>query len=347
MRYRESDGLLYVLQSKLKDKKEEFPNDEDDFIHIFEEVFKHLSKKIYPYIIIGAANKGDGVLTDHGEKHVKMVIRYAYKLLGKTGANSLLGYEVYLLLLSILFHDVGNITGRRDHEKKIRTIMVEMGEKLQLDNIEKMIVIEIASAHGGKLANTDDPDTLRDVDRTQFCRSLEIRSGMLAAILRFADEISDDRTRAIPIAELSKENRIFHEYSSSLEPIVIEPKDISFEYHLPIEKIQKEIETNSGSVYLYDEILERLAKCMRELEYCRKYADGKIQIVTLNVKVFIVTSDYKRIRELKFSLRLSGYPDKKKATIHSYLSDGASAFKENGSILKQDIEGLLTGGANL
>jgi len=84
----------------------------------------------------------------YGVNHVKMVMDKANSLLAKQKSD-LIGYELYILLLSIHFHDLGNILGRSEHEKKIDEVIEKLGESLPLDMVEKSFVSAIAMAHGG------------------------------------------------------------------------------------------------------------------------------------------------------------------------------------------------------
>ena len=106
-----------------------------------------MNKHQHLYVNLGAAIEGDGLLTDHGIDHVRSVIAHAKDVL--VNPMQLTGYEIYLLLISIHFHDVGNIQGREQHEEKIAEIIEGMGEILPLDTAEKGFVTSIATAHGG------------------------------------------------------------------------------------------------------------------------------------------------------------------------------------------------------
>jgi hypothetical protein len=132
--------------------------------------------------------------------------------------------------------------------------------------------------------------------------------------LRFADEISDDHTRANrffnTVGKIPEKNKIFHEYSLSLSPITIEGNVVTFRYYIKVNNIHEKIQLEDGQrVYLYDKILEKLKKCLCELEYCRKYADGLISITTLNVELNIMPINGRNpIKTINFSLKLKGYP---------------------------------------
>ena len=73
---------------------------------------------IYPLIGAATSAEDQGIYTDHGPDHFDSVIRYAGKLLNLPvvieGNEKICisPYEVFILLVSILLHDAGNIYGR-------------------------------------------------------------------------------------------------------------------------------------------------------------------------------------------------------------------------------------------
>ena len=94
-----------------------FPENGTDYFDRYSRIAAYLNENVHPNVNQGATAMGDGWLTDHGPKHIATVIRRASDLL--CGDSFLTPYESYILLLSIHFHDVGNVFGREKHEKKI------------------------------------------------------------------------------------------------------------------------------------------------------------------------------------------------------------------------------------
>lgn len=314
--YKENDGLRYTME-QLQDsgEKDQFPVGKGDLVASYKYIEDYMNQNCHPNTTLGAALNGDGLLTDHGVDHVKMVIQYAGKLVGDMQYRKLNGYEIYLLLLAIHFHDVGNVCGRQEHEKQIDDIIVALGDNLPLDTAEKVMVADIATSHGGYADSEHiDKDTLRRLKATDNCNGITIRPALLGSILRFADELSDDNTRANRYLDVTKrippENMIFHAYSATLAPITFRGNTIAFKYYVPFLQVQNKIPNDTGS-FVYDEIITRLNKCMQELEYCRKYSEGFIRISTLSVEIYIMhpTTTHRPMHSIKFSLRLSGYPN--------------------------------------
>lgn len=358
--FKENDGLKYYFEQRYEgiEHVEEEPTGVMEFpVHHYNLVEKYvyletiLNDNWHKNVNLGAAVSGDGILTDHGVEHIKDVMVHADMILGKN-VRKLYGYEIYLLLLAIHFHDIGNIQGREEHENRIDEIMNEMGDSLPLDLVERQFVTAIATAHGGYV--NGDKDTIYYVNMDESCNGIKMRAKLLAAILRFADELSDDFNRSnYRGIKIPDENRAFHEYSKSLEPVLIKEETISFHFRMPYELTQKKIGKGNKKVFLYDEILERLAKTMRELEYCRSYAEGFIKITTLNVTIDILdpTNSLKIKEKIPFRLRIQGYPNKDEKKLISYMdySTAEAAWNADkkemkygdGSALKKAMKGAM------
>jgi len=308
--FEERDGLKYIMEQRwCEGCKDQFPSDLKKCIETFKEIESKLNSEYHPLVNLGAAVNDAGLLTDHGPDHVQMVMQRVLQIVGEKRAKILTGYEIFVLLLAIHFHDLGNIYGREEHEQKIYDVMEQMGAALPLNTIDAEFVRNIAMAHGGYAdASKTDKDTIHILKPIEYRDSILIRPAALAAILRFADELSEDFSRADKVSkiEIPQENEIFHKYSSILE-VNINGNTVHFRYRIPYKYTQEKLHKGKTEKYLYDEIKERLEKCLHELEYCRKYSDGFIEITTLKVDIYLLKD---RSQELVdgFYLRLHGYP---------------------------------------
>lgn len=322
--YNKQDGLKYELQCRcngivpFEGSRKEFPDNCDQFLEKFFSIEKKMNEEWHQNVNWGAAVAGDGRLTDHGIKHIQSVIQHAYEIL--TDVQQLTGYEIFILLISIHFHDVGNIYGREAHEQKIAEIIESMSNELPLSTPEKQFINDIATAHGGYYDG--DKDTIRHICSDVKYGNVLFRPKVLAAILRFADEISDDLGRSNFKGDIPPKSEVFHEYSKALSPISIDGETISLHFRIPYNLTQEKIGKGEKKVYLYDEILERMAKCMRELEYCKKFANGLIRPTALSVKIDILQKD--SFRPIKgngdsFRLSLQGYPSEQLFSLESYM----------------------------
>jgi len=134
-------------------------------------------------------------LTDHGPEHVRNVMENVSKLLqGELSAYD--GVEKYCMLMSILFHDVGNIFNRKNHHKEVSQIYDLVFPDILGSNAssEKQIILSLCQAHCGK-AQDESNDTLKFVPFDDWLLGKPIRTQHLATILRFADELAEGEQR--------------------------------------------------------------------------------------------------------------------------------------------------------
>lgn len=347
--YQQSDSLRFCLQSRYFKKREEFPADNINYLENFHQIESKLNADVHPEVVTGAALHGDGLLNDHGPQHVSMVINMAGLLLGENVRN-LSGYEVFILLLSIHFHDVGNISGRDGHETRIYEVMEELGALLPLDAAQKRYVCLIAMAHGGKIGNNK--DTISYLPQEDFLGGKKIRPALIAAILRFADEIADDNTRAARFlsqsGQIPTQNLIYHRYSQCLQTPAIDGEKLILKYDLSREDaINPYLKPNRPDslssipqVFLYDEIIARLKKCLGELVYCNRYAAQYIRVTSIraDINVYIQTA-LNPIFKDSILLSPRGYPDLNNQNISDLSANPPVAL--NGEEMKKNIETRL------
>jgi len=232
-------------------------------------------------------------LNDHGSKHIDTVIERATQLVDKE--NIILNVrEVYILLNSILLHDIGNFYGRSDHESKILDAINDILPLIGYDGIEKKYIQNIAKVHGGYAINknnTRDPNTIITIQKTVKSDGYEIRKQLLASILRFADELADDKYRADSTLlferKLPKSSEVFHAYSFCLDTVHVKHSNHTIELHfkVPKEFLLEKVGKYDNEIYLIDEIYERVLKMQKERIYCEKFWKGEIMLDKIWVQI--------------------------------------------------------------
>jgi hypothetical protein len=125
--------------------------------------------------------------------------------------------DLYILLLAILFHDVGNLFGRDKHNERIGEVFDFARGVHASVRREKLLIVKAARAHTGRSA-TGDKDTLTELDDREHFNGGVIKLQSIAAILRLADELAEGPQRtteyfrtAVGYADGSN---IFHQYAS-------------------------------------------------------------------------------------------------------------------------------------
>jgi hypothetical protein len=335
--------------------------------------YKALSDKLHadfhPNVMAGSMVVDGGVLTDHGSEHIKTVIQRASLLLdyeGIHGGAKLSPYEIYLLLTAIHFHDIGNILGRDNHAKKIDQMMDAVDSHLG-DHAERKCIRNIAAAHGGEI--NDDKDTISYLSQSEPLYGQDVRPQLLAAILRFADELADDRLRANRILQtlrvIPKESEVYHKYASCLQSVMVRPEDklveLCFEIHLNdlTKKFGKKIPGDTIEVHLIDEIFSRTVKMHLERMYCNRYMFPTDQYMSpiVDIREISVAIEFTKDNEhlgeqlpnIAYRLEERGYPRMDIEGLYQACpalnSWEEKAVKIDGAVLEKWAEGHLSNDA--
>ena len=235
-----------------------------------------LNDNIHRYVGMAAAFHDGTFLTDHGPEHVTRVVERAGDLLADPIGTypQLTPYETYLLLMAIQFHDVGNLYGRDAHEEKVGEIMERMGSLVGDEMVEKAAIKKIARAHGGTVNGSR--DTIVHLPHQDLILHHPVHYRALAAILRFADELSDDYRRAARLLEaldvIPEKSLMHHRYSESLHSVGVDAHEhlIILKYWVTKDKADPTC-IDGETVYLLDEIYRRTVKMHHEREYCMRF----------------------------------------------------------------------------
>ena len=283
----------------------------DDYLNRFLLLNSHLNEEVHPNVNVGPSTREPMWLTDHGPEHIATVIRRIEDLIFRNGKCVLSPYETYLTIVAAHFHDIGNIFGREEHEKRAREIMFGLSDAyVGTNNIEKRMICEIAMSHGGKVGPYGDKDTIGNLQQERQVKKL-------AAILRFADELADDNTRTNrfvmdAIDESAPGSKIFHLYADRLNPPAVDhdTSSVKLTFELLKEHLAAQYPKLDGQAYLLDEIFLRTLKTFHEQVYCSKFMNPDVISERVEVEILICSDHYaKVVANINFTLEQTGYPD--------------------------------------
>ena len=308
---------------------------------------------MYPLIGGALSAKDHGIYTDHGPDHFDAVIKYSGKLLNLT-ANSngtdkicISPYEAFVLLVSILLHDAGNIYGRKGHEKQLLSIFTEMGRHLCPDQFEAKIITQISTAHGGTVELSDGSHSKDTISKLLYDKDemndIPVRQRLVAALLRFSDEICEERNRAARFMLdkdiLPKESQVFHAYAYSISSVGVdhEGKSVNFKIELMKNDVTRLYGKGSEEIFLIEEIFSRLEKMYGEMLYCQRFMSEYIKLdrIRVTIKIYDDREDSRMglLKEHTFNLEEEGYP----MTTKSLHKDNP---EWEGSRLKEEMESI-------
>jgi hypothetical protein len=232
-------------------------------------------------------------LTDHTEKHILNVLNMAWKLISDVDEKETSFNEIEVLLLcnSILFHDVGNIYGRKEHNTRVASIYnSSRSNQLTTCLQERHVLLKIVSAHCGTSKNGS-KDTLIDLPEVNHLFDKEIRMRELAAVLRFADELAEGPQRTSPYMieheMIQQDSIIFHKYAEITDVHLDKGNNrvvLTYNIDYPVQEISFE--------ELLTFVYKRILKMDFERRYCKYYAPILRRILRTEASInFTVNGD--------------------------------------------------------
>jgi len=316
------------LESDASSKQDKFPDQQVNYFRRYTTLVDNLKRHIYPNINAGLSSlsKSPGLYTDHGERHFDEVVRYAGLIL-EGAVDVLEPFELYVLLCAIRIHDAGNIDGRENHERRTSSILREYGGDIKNDSAELKMIADIAQAHGGHTVDHNDKDTIGALKESAGAGPIRVRQRLIAAIVRFADEICEHSSRAIT-HNLNKGNVIetsmlYQLYAKSIQAASPNKsnKSFSISYSFDVDLFKSKYTTPTGEEkYLIDDTLDRIDKLNHERVYCNRFLHPEMQTERLEVtmefygvkKIDGIDESHTVISDTKiFSIYDQGYPSVK------------------------------------
>lgn len=335
--------LEYLLQS-ICDDSANFPTSVN-YYQRYCQIVDQLKDEVYKQVNAGLAalSEESGLYTDHSADHFDKVVLHAGILLGLNRRSDvevvaqkvmshkwiLAPYEIYILLLSIRLHDVGNIYGREHHEQNINKV-IQRFELVYLykDKIESTMIAAIAGAHGGTTRDGDKDTVGRLQDsNSSNAHICDIDGKKIAAITRFADEVCENRQRVASseAMDIPAHNLVFHKYAEAIAVNSVKDRmlHLSFQFHISDLSAKYQIYEGKDEkkklidVYLPLIVLDRLKKAELERRYCNRFIPDLAQIKGISVHIDIMEDEkdeesfkHEVLEQITFTLKEEGYPSK-------------------------------------
>jgi hypothetical protein len=244
--------------------------------HRYELMRDHLETEYYRWVQASCP-----YFTDHGKYHIQSVVQTASYFLRQSfrrGAKSdLSAMDLFLILGAIIWHDVGMVYVRSNHAERVLKMMESIRTLGFPCPTVQRLVNEIVRAHSGSAGlMLPKPEEDCAISTTTF----RVYPRALAAVLRFADEVSENRSRislellpAVPV-----EQQIFWQYARSIVGAMPEPErerivvtmELDSEAVLtryPCDAFPDRVD-GSGEISLLEYVLCRLEKMNNERIYC-------------------------------------------------------------------------------
>ena len=259
-------------------------------------------------------------LNNHGKGHIDKVIQKVSEMLHLFDRGHLTPYEGFFLLCAIQLHDTGNIFGREEHEKECKKLLEKKGRPFIPDSFERKVIEKLALVHGG--ACNGDRDTIHHLSPKKTLYERDLRKTLLAALLRFGDELADDHTRAdidgLEQNTILEGSLIYHRYSEALHTVSLrrnkenESVELFLCYEFDSTIAAQLFKKFDYDKHLLDEIYDRTLKMERERRYCMRYLRPCFSLDRIKVEIVIQNADPLKahLRDtIRYTLEEKGYPD--------------------------------------
>lgn len=269
-----------------------------------------MNAQIHP-LVTSYANLATGAFfSDHGVQHIADVIKSAQRLL-QDATGQITEYELFILLVAINYHDIGNMFGRIEHEAKINDVLEKFFSAASFDQLDRALAIQVASKHGGVFNGSK--DRLSELERSTTWKNFQVRPQLLAAVLKLADELSEHNGRGDQTAisaNLLKghESEVHHVFACAVNNLMPDFKSgaIDYRFYLTVDTLkQKYAWKADGTIGILEYIYQRVIKTYLECIYCSKYARGFFYFDRVNVRVEIYDSN-RPSKLMELALRIEG-----------------------------------------
>lgn len=251
--------------------------EESDYFHIYMTVRSRLAKSYFPFI-----GNVQPFRTEHGLLHINRILEKLSRFLEPhlplpehSSARIIDLENLNLLINAVLWHDVGNLYGRINHEKNIRNTFDQVKTFLY-DSPYQEWILKIAEAHTGiggieKIGDSQVP-IYNTIIYPQF----------LSALLRISDEIDEDcrRVEERNISLVPKESEAYWRFCLCTKSIIPVYRADSLnrytsEIQIKCKLLENDIKSKWGKgsdqVDALKEYISRVDKMNQERIYCNKF----------------------------------------------------------------------------
>jgi hypothetical protein len=159
---------------------------------------------------------------DHGPLHIERVLEKLDQLVdgNPPGEHLLRPYELYLTMMSVLYHDIGMLQGRNNHADSSSLLVEEEHNDYLVHSNDRDIISAIVVSHS---STKDIAEETSRFSEEELIGDQSVRPRVMAALVRLADELDEDFRRADPLLQsrldLPAESRFYWEFCQRIRGI--------------------------------------------------------------------------------------------------------------------------------
>ena len=173
---------------------------------------------------------------DHGPDHIVRVLENVTKLLGDGHESHVTAYELYLTMMSVIYHDVGILRQRKDHADLSAQAVDQIEREVDLSSADKDIIMRAVASHS---SSKDIAKVCEDFPDEDFVEGERVRPRVIAALVRLADELDEDERRSRHFIEqyidIPETSRFFWLFCQRISGIDISSSRLEISFHVRFE----------------------------------------------------------------------------------------------------------------
>lgn len=225
---------------------------------------------------------------DHGPSHIERVLENLDRLLGPKPLTTINGYELFLAMMGILYHDVGILHQRAGHADTSEKFLHEESNEYIFDEHDRDIIGAAVVSHSH---SKDIADECQRFAEEEPVNGQTVRPRVIAALVRFADELDEDYRRADPLVEerleIPEASKFFWQFSQRIEGIRprFPIKEITITVKFKNEDVGRTIqwgEVQKSFLYLF---ADKLAKINQERVTVNQFLPDSLRYRSIIVQV--------------------------------------------------------------
>jgi hypothetical protein len=227
---------------------------------------------------------------NHGRGHITRVLENLNQLLGPKPLDYLGAYELFLAMMSILYHDIGLLKKRKGHEEISKALIEgDVNDAYIVNAIDKEIIAAAVVSHS---SSKDIEHECSRFSLEEIIGEYKARPRIVAALVRLADELDEDHRRADAILQrrldLPAESAFFWLFCQRVRGVRpnLTAKRIDFNLAFEIADTQRYGPVPGGRLrHFVAFCAEKLAKINQERVYVNRFLPPDLQYAGLHIDV--------------------------------------------------------------
>jgi hypothetical protein len=250
---------------------------------------------------------------DHGPGHIERVLEKFEQLIDGNPARRpvLRPYELFLAMLSILYHDIGMLGGREGHADISALLVGDEHNDYLIDARDREVIRAAVVSHSGSKDIAEQTAGFAD---DELIGGQSVRPRLIAALVRLADELDEDFRRADPDLQsrlnVPEESRFFWEFCQHISGIKpdLAAHVINIDVRFTADDMGRNVVVNGRLMPFIVAFGDKLAKINRERVTVNFFLPEQVRYryLKLSVKPLPGHKGWKHPREFVFGEYTSG-----------------------------------------